>query len=106
MSERKDYYKVLGVPKTADIKEIKKAYRKLAMEWHPDKHSGEHKAEAEKKFREMAEAYEILHNEEKRGRYDRGEDIEAQFQQQNPGGGFPFFFQNPGGGGFSFHFRT
>ena len=60
---RKDYYKILGVPKDADAKFIKKAYRKLALEWHPDKHSQDQKEQAEKKFTEITEAYEVLNDE-------------------------------------------
>ena len=58
MSEKRDYYEVLGVSKDADAKEIKKAYRKLAMKYHPDKNPGD-KA-AEEKFKEINEAYEVL----------------------------------------------
>ena len=64
MSEKRDYYEVLGVSKDADAKEIKKAYRKLAMKYHPDKNPGD-KA-AEEKFKEINEAYEVLSDEEKR----------------------------------------
>ncbi|MEM9822488.1 MAG: molecular chaperone DnaJ [Bacteroidota bacterium] len=66
---KRDYYEILGVSKTADEKEIKKAYRKIAMKYHPDKNPGD-KA-AEDKFKEAAEAYEILNDKEKRARYDR-----------------------------------
>jgi len=65
----KDFYQVLGVPRDADTGEIKKAYRKLAMEHHPDRNPGN--AEAESKFREAANAYEVLSDPEKRSRYDR-----------------------------------
>jgi len=68
MSKR-DYYDVLGVSKNADLPEIKKAYRKLALKYHPDKNPDNQ--EAEEKFKEAAEAYEVLSNEEKRSRYDR-----------------------------------
>ena len=63
-----DYYKILEVPKNADISEIKKKYRKLAMKYHPDRNAGN--KEAAKKFREITEAYEILGNEKKRQEYD------------------------------------
>ena len=69
MSEPRDYYEVLGVSKSADADSIKKAYRKLAMQFHPDKNPGD--AEAEEKFKEAAAAYEILSNPEKRSRYDQ-----------------------------------
>ena len=67
MSEKRDYYEVLGVSKDADAKEIKKAYRKLAMKYHPDKNPGD-KA-AEEKFKEINEAYEVLSDENKRKMY-------------------------------------
>lgn len=68
MSKR-DYYEVLGVSKSASQEEIKKAYRKLAIKFHPDKNPGD--KDAEGKFKEAAEAYEILSNADKRSRYDR-----------------------------------
>ena len=67
--EKRDYYEVLGVSKNADATEIKKAYRKLALKYHPDKNPGD--KEAEEKFKEAAEAYDVLSNEEKRRRYDQ-----------------------------------
>ena len=66
---KRDYYDVLGVSKSADNKEIKKAYRKIAIKFHPDKNPGN--KEAEEKFKEAAEAYEVLSNNEKRQRYDQ-----------------------------------
>ena len=66
---KRDYYEVLGVGKTASADEIKKAYRKLAVKYHPDKNPGN--KEAEDKFKECAEAYEVLSNTEKRQRYDQ-----------------------------------
>ncbi len=68
MAKKRDYYQVLGVEKNANADEIKKAYRKLAMKYHPDRNPGD-KA-AEEKFKEAAEAYEVLHDENKRKRYD------------------------------------
>src|SRR5713226_9738740 len=68
-SSKRDYYEILGVRKDAEVEEIKRAYRRLAMEHHPDRNVGN--AEAEEKFKEAAEAYEVLHDLEKRHRYDR-----------------------------------
>ncbi len=70
MSKKRDYYDVLGVERKADAAEIKRAYRKLALKFHPDNYKGE-KAEGESKFKELAEAYEVLSDSVKRQRYDR-----------------------------------
>ena len=69
MSTKRDYYDVLGVGKSADATEIKKAYRKLAMKYHPDKNPGD--KEAEERFKEINEAYEVLSDETKRRNYDQ-----------------------------------
>ena len=88
MSKR-DYYEVLEVSKSASAEEIKKAYRKKALKFHPDKNPGD--KEAEDKFKEAAEAYEVLGNAEKRQRYD-------QFGHAGVGGASGGGF---GGGGMS-----
>ena len=69
MAEKRDYYEVLGVSKNATDEELKKAYRKLAIKYHPDKNPGD--KEAEEKFKEAAEAYDVLRDKEKRARYDQ-----------------------------------
>ena len=111
MSKR-DYYEILGVSKNADAKEIKKAYRKLAIKYHPDKNPDD-KA-AEERFKEAAEAYDVLSSPEKKQRYDQFghagmsgaagggfgggmnmDDIFSQFGDIFGGGGFSGF----GGGG-------
>ena len=69
MSQKRDYYEILGIAKNADEAEIKKAYRKLALKYHPDKNPDD--SEAEEMFKEAAEAYEVLSNSEKRAQYDR-----------------------------------
>ena len=94
MSTKRDYYEVLGVGKSADEKEIKKAYRKLAMQYHPDRNPDN--KEAEEKFKEINEAYEVLSDETKRRNYDQfgHEGVNGQgFGGQGFGGGFS-------GGGF------
>src|SRR5688500_6522934 len=68
---RRDYYEVLGVARTASGEDIKRAYRRLAMKHHPDRHNGEGKAEAELAFKECTEAYEVLSDDSKRPRYDQ-----------------------------------
>lgn len=85
---KRDYYEVLGVSKSASKEEIKKAYRKMALKYHPDKNPGDSKAE--ESFKEAAEAYEVLSNEDKRARYDR-------FGHSGVGGAGGF----SGGGGMS-----
>ncbi len=69
MSAKQDYYELLGVGRSASTEDIKKAYRKLAIKYHPDKNKGD--KEAEEKFKQVSEAYEVLSNDEKRARYDR-----------------------------------
>jgi molecular chaperone DnaJ len=84
---KRDYYEVLGVARDAGEDDLKKTYRKLAMQWHPDRNQGN--AEAEAKFKELNEAYDVLKDAEKRAAYDRFG--HAAFEQGGPGGG--------GGGG-------
>ena len=69
MADKRDYYEVLGVEKSASAEEIKKAYRKSAMKYHPDRNPGD--KEAEEKFKEIGEAYEVLSDDQKRSRYDQ-----------------------------------
>lgn len=85
MTTKRDYYEILGVPRNASKDEIKKAYRKMAIKYHPDKNPGD--KDAEEKFKEAAEAYEVLSDDNKRARYD-------QFGHAGMGNG-------AGGGGFS-----
>ncbi len=92
----RDYYEVLGVKQDTKDEEIKKAYRKLAMKFHPDKNPGDKKAE--EKFREATEAYEVLLDSQKRAAYDRyGHAAFQQQQQQGGAAGHPGF----GGGSFA-----
>lgn len=100
-SKEKNYYKILGVPRNAQQKEIKKSYRDLALKWHPDKNPDDETAE--KMFQDISEAYEVLSDKELRGKYDRGEEV---FENQGRGGGqahhmnpHMFFQQHFGGGG-------
>jgi curved DNA-binding protein len=118
--EYKDYYKILGVPKTASEKEIKRAYRTLALQYHPDKNPGN--KQAEEKFKAINEAYEVLGEPKNRAKYDRlgsnyhrfrqmgGSPIDFDFSQWFSGGrshqaninmeGFSDFFNRIFGGSF------
>jgi curved DNA-binding protein len=91
----KDYYGVLGVPKTASAEEIKKAFRRLAREHHPDRAAPSRKSQAEAKFKEINEAYEVLGDPQKREKYDR---LGANWDQPEFGGGAGPHFR-PGGVG-------
>jgi DnaJ-class molecular chaperone len=90
MAAKSDYYDILGVSKTASAEEIKKAYRKQALEWHPDRHKDDKEA-AEKRFKEINEAYQILSDSQKRTAYDQyGHDAFSP-------GGMPGGFGGAGG---------
>ena len=92
----KDFYEILGVSKNANDDEIKKSYRKLAMKYHPDRNKGD--KVAEKKFKEVSAAYDILKDPQKKAAYDQyGHAAFSQGAGGNPGGGFSGF----GTGGFS-----
>ena len=88
-----DYYDILGVSRDADEKQLKSAFRKMAMKYHPDRNPDDKEAEA--KFKEVGEAYEVLKDSQKRAAYDRFG--HSAFENGGPGagGGSPF-----GGGGF------
>ena len=112
---KRDYYEVLGVDKNVTPEELKKAYRKLALQYHPDRNPGD--KEAEEKFKEAAEAYDVLSNPDKKARYDQfgmagmdgtygqgGMDMNDIFSQFGSifgdlfGGGFRTGFSGFGGG--------
>lgn len=131
-SKKRDYYKILGVKRSADKNQILKAYRKLAHKWHPDKYTGDEKEKAQKTFIDIAAAKEVLTDPgmkkkhsvtqstkilnslslmlEKRAKFDNGEDpLDAEEQANqgfNPfGHGFNPFGHGGGGGGFQFKFK-
>ncbi len=92
MSSKKDYYDILGISKDSNASEIKKAYRKLAMKYHPDVNKED---DAEERFKEINEAYEVLSDDNKKSRYDRfghdGVSGQGGFGGGNPFGGHPGF---------------
>jgi molecular chaperone DnaJ len=100
MAERSDYYKILGVGKNASDEEIKKAYRKLARQYHPDRNPGDKKAEA--RFKEVSQAHDVLSDPDKRKEYDRGGAFAGfgvpNFDGSNFGGGFSDILSNLFGG--------
>ena len=96
MSDKKDYYEVLGVKKDATADEIRKAYKKLAIKWHPDKNP-DNKEEAENRFKEISEAYSVLSDPEKKKEYDNRDKINFQgfdFHDFDPFSMFKDFFRN------------
>lgn len=108
-AERRDYYKILGVSRSATKQEIVKAYRKMAQKWHPDAYQGDEKKMAEKKFIDVAAAKEVLTDPEKRRLFDMGEDPLDPESGQNGGfrnGPNPFqHFQHGSPFQFKFHFN-
>ena len=97
MATKADYYDILGVSKGASADEIKKAYRKQALEWHPDRHQGDKEA-AEKRFKEINEAYQVLSNPQKKAAFDQyGAD--AFTPGGSPRGGNPFTYSYSTSGG-------
>lgn len=104
-SKEKNYYKILGLQRSATKKEIKKAYRELALKWHPDKNLDDQE-KAEKMFQDISEAYEVLSDDELKGKYDRGEEVfenQGGQQRQNPHQFYQQHFFH--GGGPRVHFR-
>ncbi|OMJ28571.1 DnaJ protein-like protein [Smittium culicis] len=106
----KDYYSILGVDKSASDDELKKAYRKMALKWHPDRHKGSDKDLADTKFKEISEAFEVLSDKQKRTIYDQyGEEaLKNGMPQSAAGSGGPgsSFFGFPGGSGTTFSFSS
>ena len=95
MADKRDYYEVLGVDKNADKKTIKKAYRKLAMKYHPDVNKDD--PDAEEKFKELSEAYGVLSDDDKRQRYDQfGHAGMEGFPYRRAGPDCPAFLQGRG----------
>ena len=100
MAEKRDYYEVLGVNKSATDEELKKAYRKLAKKYHPDANP-DNKKEAEAKFKEVNEAYETLSDKQKREMYDRfGHNGPQGFGGNGAGGGGYYSYSTSGFDGF------
>jgi DnaJ-class molecular chaperone len=92
--EKRNYYEILGLEQSADESEIKKAYRKMAVKWHPDKNP-DNKEEAEKQFKKIGEAYEVLSDPEKKQMYDQYGEDGLKNGMGNGDGGFPFQSSNP-----------
>jgi len=121
--EFQDYYQVLGVGRTASSDDIKKAYRRLALQWHPDRHPAERREAAEVEFKRISEAYEVLSDPEKRKRYDelgpnwqQGQEFRPppsgermsreEFERRFGSGGFSEFFETIFGDQFGRQFRS
>lgn len=102
---KSDYYDVLGVLKSSSAEEIKKAYRKKALEWHPDKHK-DNKEEAERKFKEINEAYQILSDPKKKQMYDQAGHSAFAPGGMGSRGGNPFGGGGFGGGPFTYTYTT
>lgn len=105
MSAKRDYYEILGVKKNATLDEVKKAYRELAMRYHPDRVPQEQKKEAEEKFKDISEAYAVLSDAQKRALYDQyghsGIDQKYAYEDIFKGADFDSVFQGMGDSGFS-----
>ena len=103
MAARKDYYQILGLAQSCHEREVKQAYREMAKKYHPDKAEAQGLTvqQAEAKFTDIAEAYEVLSDSEKRAAYDRGDDVEIHQHSGFPGG-FPGGFRQQTH--FTFHF--
>lgn len=109
LSKRKDYYKILGIDKSATDVDIKKAYRKRALVHHPDRHanaSDEEKREQERQFKEVGEAYTILSDTQKKSRYDNGQDLDDDHAEFDPSQMYRQFFQYSAGPTFGFSFKS
>ena len=103
MSTKRDYYEILGVQKTANLDEVKKAYRELALKFHPDRVPSEQKKEAESRFKEISEAYAVISDEQKRSLYDNygHSGIDQKYAQEDifRGADFSSIFREMGGSG-------
>jgi len=109
LSKRKDYYKILGIDKSATDTDIKKAYRKRALVHHPDRHANatdEEKREQERQFKEVGEAYTILSDTQKKSRYDSGQDLDEDHLDFDPTQMYRQFFQYSAGPTFGFSFKA
>lgn len=113
MNQRKDYYKILGVQKTANDQQLKKAYRKLAIKYHPDKNKGN--KQAQEKFKQISQAYSVLSDPQKRKQYDnpnvrfnpfQNNGFNSGFSSENMQDIFNSVFGNGGFGGFQTHFQN